>query len=560
MKKASPAAMHKLRIRSHLFYNLMIFAIGLIVFIGIPPFILEPPQAKQIFNNGMTAQVIAGIVLFMSILCLSIAAIYWLLVLLRLKIIAVALVTFLFSWVALSAFLLPLTTGNGLLPFLDSPTHWTNFYLVFGLAALLTLAWVSVHSNAVLAAMTAFILIAVVPTIPNMFSEFESPKSPSGIHLSENKNIILVSFDGLPGHTIKDILEGDQTLREPFKDFTFYENVAASAPGTDISQMGIIHGNNDFTNWNNDRQVKWENLYFNDTAKYDFYTLYSFNEYNQKGTRFSGSHLGPSFQFAELDHFYNAVFLRIGTKHGVAMFNKLKGVFLPRDNVRYTHSVDNFDRLTNMMTIGNDRIGVVYLHFGATHFPIRIDENCVDRSSDNEWIEAHSNEPGIINSSLCAMNKYVELLDRLKAINAYDNSLILLISDHGKPSMYYESQPYNLRINGSRIYGFDRYLPMMMIKDIGANQEEIQYDQSHVILDDIAQTTCYAVGGGENCEITTGVNLLDENDEPPLDYLLHVPKNKGSSHRIETLKPVRLSREMPLLDAMRASEEIELTE
>jgi hypothetical protein len=428
------------------------------------------------------------------------------------------------------------------------------------MSTVLTVTWLSVHSNSMLAAMTVFIFLAVIPTVPKMFSKFESPELSSQIRLSEDKNIILISFDGLPGHTIKGILDADPILREQFKDFTFYENVAATAPGTNVSQMGIIHGNHDFTNWNIETRINWEELYFNDVSKYDFYTLYSFNKFNKHGKRFSMWHLGPSFQLAEISHFYDAVLLRIATKHGVILFQKLKGKLIGGRHPRYTRSVDNFDQSISMMTKGNERFGVVYMHFGFTHYPITIDENCIDRSIDADWVYANSNEPGIINSSRCAMSKNAELIQKLKAIGVYENSLILLISDHGKPSTYYQSPPYNYHLNGHKLYGFDRYLPLMMIKGIDVKQDAIQYNQNHVILDDIAQTTCYAIERKETCELTAGVNLLDPNDRPPTDYFIHVPKNGYSSYKIETQKPVRLSREIPLLDAMRESEEIILSE
>jgi hypothetical protein len=533
---------------------------GLVVFLGVPPFILTPKEAKQIFNNGMPIDAIANILLLLAFFCAAVAYFYWTFVALRQRKIGAVFVIFLFNWVALAAFLFPLTTSDGMLLFIQMPTNMLNLGLVFVLSAVLTVLWFTKHSNTVLLSMTAFILVATLPKIPAMFSNFSNNQTGSEILLSETKkNVIAISLDGLPGHVVKDILEQDEDLKRKFKDFVFFENVAASSPATLISQMGIIHGNHDFSNWTNEQAVDWRDLYFNDAEKYDLYTGYTYNDYNQNGTEFSVAQRGPASQFAGIVHMYRSVALRLSSNIGTALFEKIQIWYFKDTLFQFSPSVDTYDDIINIFKSGNDKIGVVYMHFGFTHFPIAIDENCVIRGSDEEWLQKNQNEKGIQKSTFCALRKYAELIDKLKAEGVYDNSLIILNSDHGKPSKYYNAEPYNFRLNENVIWGFDRYLPLLMIKDAQVESDEITYSDQIVILDDLAQTTCYAVENSEACEDTPGVNLLDPTDTPPSEYYIHVARDADSTFKVETQKAVALSREIRLEEAMLESDEINLS-
>ena len=101
-----------------------------------------------------------------------------------------------------------------------------------------------------------------------------------------------------------------------------------------------------------------------------------------------------------------------------------------------------------------------------------MDENCVFRISDKEWMGANQNEQGIIAGAKCGLDKYVELIDKLKDLGVYENTTIIFLSDHGKPVAYYPNSPppHNLKINEHPEYGFDRYQPFLMIKPAGSQQ------------------------------------------------------------------------------------------
>jgi hypothetical protein len=482
------------------------------------------------------------------------------LVLLKLKKIGAILVIFMFNWIALSAFLFPLTTANGLQSVSEAPTNITNLIYVISLSTFLTFAWVSGLSKIIGAAMATFILVAVVPTLPNMLSGFRKSQEIVAIELSDKLNVFVIGFDGVPGHAVKEVLEAEPNLKHRFKDFVFFENVASSAPITTVSQAGIIHGNHDFTKWDEPDIFDVSDLYFNNSDEFDLYTGYTYNVYNKTGATFAATDFGLSFQLQQMWFLYKNIALRLMTKTGVVLLESLEENLIHPDRKIYTRSTYYFDYIVGLMRGGNDKISVMYFHFGLTHYPVGIHENCTVQVENPEWLYSHQNETGIVKSSHCVLKKYAELIDVLKEIGVYDNSLIIFNSDHGKPSKYYKSSPNRLRINENPISGFGRYQPMLMIKQPLVQRDEMEINSNIVLLDDIAKTICYVVEFGKACDQRPGLDLLSKNDVAPDNFYIHVPRDDEPAPKLETLKAVKISRKIPLLEAMQESPEIELSE
>jgi hypothetical protein len=546
----------QLYFRSNRYYYWLIAAIGFMVFICIPLFIMDPTEAKRVFNNGMTMTIVCAIVIFFVMFANILGGVFWLLTRFKIGKTAAVGIIFLFNWVALSGFLFPVTTADGMLWLTDGPTNFTNLFLVFGLAGILTFFWLSLRSNMLLISMSVFILVAVLPTIPSFFSEFESNRDYTDIRLSDQKNVIVISFDGLPNHIIKDVLMDNLDLANNFKDFIVFDNASSSSPTTHGSVRGIMQGNHDFSHWTEKRSVDWRELYFNNNDKYDLYTNSAYNKYNLKGSEIAAAQYGNAFQVQQIFELYRSVAVRIATKHGVRALKSIETLVFENSPWKFSPSIDHFDDIVEVLSPGNDRASVIFMHFEFTHFPIRIDEYCVDHTQSMAWLKTRQNQDGLTNASVCAMKKYAELVDKLKALDSYDSSLIVFMSDHGTLPVYYDSEPHNLTINDHQLLGFDRYQPFLMVKDIGASNESIQFSQRLVLLDDLALTTSLAVDDGPACESTPGVDILNPDATLPENFFIHVVRDGASSSQIGTHKAVRLSRKIPLIEAMHQTDEI----
>ncbi|NNC38053.1 MAG: hypothetical protein EX271_08500 [Acidimicrobiales bacterium] len=548
-------------LQSHWHYHLIILASGFLIFLFVPLFILTPGQAKQTFNNGREIQVVLDILILVGIFTLVSSIIYWLFSFMKRCEIAASLVRFLFCWVALSGFLFPLTTNNGMFELISSPTHKLNLMIVLILSLGLTVIWGSKYARTVTIFLATFLAIAIAPTFPKSVSQFEKQSGEAHqLPLSSQKNLLLIGMDGVPGHIVADLFQENPALAENFKDFTFYTNVASTSPATDASLMGIMYGNHDFTRWTEPFPIDWRSLYFNNAEKYNLYTGQKFNTYNEKGTKLSAGRYGVAEQRNELFEMYRNVAVRIFAKPGVNALEVIDERYFPNRGGKFYSTVKGFDTVVNSLQTGSDKPTILFSHFTFTHWPVSMGEDCILRKMDKRWMAENSNKAGVIKGVKCGLDKYSELIDTLKSIGVYDNTDIVFFSDHGKPVLYYNEPPHNFRINGNRDFGFDRYQPFLMIKPAGNRTKELAYSDRIVILDDLAQTLCYIMEPSDKCESTPGVNILDSDDSAPDRFFIHVVKDVTSRWFLQEHKAVSLSREVPLEAAMQASPEIVLRE
>jgi len=548
-------------LQSHWHYHLIILATGFLIFLFVPLFILKPEQSKQIFNNGREIQVVFDILILIGIFAAASSTVYWIFKLFKRREMAASLIRFLFCWVTLSGFLLPLTVNNGMFELLTSPIHKLNFALVSVFSIVLALLWGSKHWKTITVFMATFLVIAIVPTIPRALSLFEKQSGQTDqLRLSTENNLLMIGMDGVPGHILAGLFQESPELESEFKDFTFYNNVSSTSPATDASLMGVMYGNHDFTKWSDPPPIDWRELFFNNADKYNFVTGFKFNRYNNAGTKLSAGRYGVAEQRNELFEMYRNVAVRLFSKFGINSLDVMDEKYFPDRGGKFYATVKGFDSVVASLRADSDRPTVMYMHFSFTHWPTSMDENCVHRKTDKEWMANNQNKDGIVAGAKCAIDKYTGLLAKLKSLDVYQNSTVVLYSDHGKPALYYPESPSNLKINDNRAFGFDRYQPFLMIKPASVEKEVIEYSDRIIILDDLAQTTCYLMNSSRDCETMPGVNILDDNDTPPDSFFIHVAKNIDSRWFLLDHKAVQLSRKVPLEEAMRISDEIELTE
>jgi len=55
-----------------------------------------------------------------------------------------------------------------------------------------------------------------------------------------------MSFDGVPGNLVTEIIKNDAKLSTNFKDFTIFENAISQSPATGASHVGNIFGTHDY--------------------------------------------------------------------------------------------------------------------------------------------------------------------------------------------------------------------------------------------------------------------------------------------------------------------------
>ena len=116
-------------------------------------------------------------------------------------------------------------------------------------------------------------------------------------------------------------------------------------------------------------------------------------------------------------------------------------------------------------------ICILILHI----FLLILMQNVIIVSNDKMWYYENQSRKGIEQQDTCAINKFISFIDKLKALDIYDKSMIIFKSDHGKPATYFSKEPNNITINGHKLWGYNRYRPTLMIKDFHTNREKPEF-------------------------------------------------------------------------------------
>ncbi|OGT37936.1 MAG: hypothetical protein A3F11_02895 [Gammaproteobacteria bacterium RIFCSPHIGHO2_12_FULL_37_14] len=232
----------------------------------------------------------------------------------------------------------------------------------------------------------------------------------------------------------------------------------------------------------------------------------------------------------------------------IAYLRNHKGPAWTKSNIA---TILDFEGMTKSISVGNSGKRARFMHFTFTHAPIDFDEYCNYKSDDKIWYGSNQNENGVINETKCALNKLAMFITKLKKLGIYDRSLIILKSDHGQPSIYYSTTPGNYKINNHALWGYDRYRPVLLIKNYNQKHDKLRYKKEFVLLDDLANTVSHSSGLYKNGDIPPGVNLLDDHLPTNRIFHIYVAENQNSSFLFDSHKEVTLKAGEDLIQMMR---------
>ena len=153
----------------------------------------------------------------------------------------------------------------------------------------------------------------------------------------------------------------------------------------------------------------------------------------------------------------------------------------------------------------------------------------------------------------CLSKKIKKFLNALKKEGIYNNSFVVIKSDHGKPNGHYIEYPNSLTINNSRYWGFGRYKPFILIKDKNRIKNEIEISDKHVFLSDLANTYCNYLKDKNSCDQKFSGNnlLLDEKTFKKNKYEIYLPNKKDTFSKAEDFTKYEIFNDMSLLDSLK---------
>ena len=225
-----------------------------------------------------------------------------------------------------------------------------------------------------------------------------------------------------------------------------------------------------------------------------------------------------------------------------------------------------FDLIFNEINLDKNLENVIRMfHFTFSHWPVNVNENC----EEVEFLEnADSNDHESIVIK-CISQKIITFLSLIKKNKIYNNSMIVIKSDHGKPNYveliynksfietfttktynnYYSNYPYNLKINDSFYWGYGRYKPFLMIKNSNTINEELKTSDKQVFIHDLSATYCNFFYNKNRCTKYNRNNLIEnENLFKSYNYDIMLPINKYSFQNLNHFEIDKIKNTKPLFD------------
>ena len=374
------------------------------------------------------------------------------------------------------------------------------------------------------------------------FIDQESNIKPK-INLFGKKNLIVLSLDGISGYKLNDEIKMNPSFKNILKDFKFYKNVTTSWPAT-------IHSLNVELNEKildrNHKNLK--NNILNDqninTIVYGNYKKFIINKknivergrYEKYGRAYNTHVFFQSIFTGSLGRWGTPIIVSYAknifyTKFyknfiSIISFDFLNENFFSSEKIHTAYYVQKkeFDTIFQNTKFDDNLENVIRMyHFSFSHWPVKINEKCEEVKRLD--IKRIYHEKIAIK---CLVTKIELFLDALKKNNIYNNSLVVIKSDHGKPNNHYEEYPYNLKINDSVYWGLGRYKTFIMIKNDNQIQKEINISNNHVFIADLAITYCNFFYDQETCNTRYKYNnlLLSEKSFKKNSYEIYIPKKK----------------------------------
>ena len=173
----------------------------------------------------------------------------------------------------------------------------------------------------------------------------------------------------------------------------------------------------------------------------------------------------------------------------------------------------------------------------------------------------------------CVSKKIIKFLESIKKEKIYENSMIVIKSDHGKPNYvqkswstnftdifkkrrfdkYHKDYPHNLKINNSFYWGYARYKPFIMIKDKNIKKKEIKILEKQVFLHDLSSTYCNFFYEEDDCNKYKRNNLVKNSDLfQQYNYDIYLPKNEKSFTNINDFTYYEISNLDSFLDFLKS--------
>ena len=311
--------------------------------------------------------------------------------------------------------------------------------------------------------------------------------------MSQDTNFVILVLDSLDSKTLSEVIQNEERYRDVFKDFTYYPNTVGMYPYTTYALphilTGICYQNDETFDDYNIRAYQSSELLNNLEKK--GYNINVFMDpdivpkYGENIFDFDNSHnefkIGSWFEFAKIQ------VKLVGLRYAPYQI-KYKCMILTEwiDELMVTEGdseiyLDNnaifYQSLAAEDITYIDEPCFKYIHLEGAHLPFRYDENMnvLEETSYTQCVKA----------SVTVADAY---LDKLREAGVYDNSVIIVMADHG----YSEEQVlYN---------AFGRQNPILFVKGV-RESHDLEISQAPISFDDLQEAYKRLLDGKPSAEV-----------------------------------------------------------
>lgn len=570
--------------------NLNLLTISILIIVNIPLNLSissnNPYNLELLFSLILIALIISFILIFFSFLIIKLLSQY------NIFPIYSFIIGFILIWIFLTGNFFPVSGLPG--PFLNLDLSLRLRYMIVLKIILFFSFYIFLTIKDKKNFFFRFIYFFVIANIVFLFLNIQNndiQKSKYSLSEFGKKNLIVLSFDGISGHKIYEEIIKDKNLHKSLKDFKLYKNTVTGGPHTwpsiNLEINGKLKSKNNLSNNILDKKnintlvystykksLFDKNKGISDGELQDYSSAYRLNSFFQ--TSLFGSMgrwatpVGLIFvEPIKYKKFYKNFIDFISLNKN----NKLN----PYDFIKTPTNINLFeyDLIFDDITYNKNLDDVIRMyHFIFSHWPITVNENCKEVEFLDPKLSSFEHESVVLK---CVSKKIIKFLNNLKKQKLYNNSMIVIKSDHGKPNCiertytkkkiteffkqgecnrYYKEYPYTEKINNNYYWGFGRYKVFILIKDSNQINDEIVISNKQVFLHDLSSTYCNFFYKSNECDYLNKNNLVENEDHFNInDYDIYIPKLEKplSTTQFEDLTKYTMSNDVTFLDFLKSN-------
>lgn len=297
------------------------------------------------------------------------------------------------------------------------------------------------------------------------------------LEMSTDQNLVVLVLDTVDGNAMTEAIDTHPEYRQVLSDFTYYNNTMSAYPFTIYSVPYLLSGE-----WYENQEE------FIDFAKRIYRTSPLFENLEQRGYRL-GMYEDEAYRLEECMFRFENMIDTSPKVSSVVQFAKLEMKligfkYMPYDLKRFcltipaefqtlekavdTEAYENFSSedqtfyamLQKTQISYTDQKCFKFIHLMGAHSPWHLDAelNEIENATYEQSIEA-------------SMTIVTEYLQKLKDSGTYDNTAIMIISDHG----------YNIEDDNS---SENRQHPILFVKGVDEHYEELQISAAPISQSD----------------------------------------------------------------------------